>query len=176
MKTAKLPPLVTDTLEVKWSNLLKPDTNFGENSANHNITVIADKDLQKTLADILKKSGAKKINGMVDKDGVKYVKFKSKNHIDKIKFPCVDALAKETEVVAFGGDKVRLKLQPMVLSRDNSLSLYLNGVQIIEKNNLGGGSSSGFAPVEGGFVGANTNTKSASTTETEEVTDDDIPF
>jgi hypothetical protein len=64
----------------------------------------------------------------------------------------------------------------MVLSRDNSLSLYLNGVQIIEKNNLGGGSGSGFAPVEGGFVGANTNTKSAPTTETEEVTDDDIPF
>jgi hypothetical protein len=35
MKSTKLPPLVTETLEVKWSNLLKPDTNFGENSANH---------------------------------------------------------------------------------------------------------------------------------------------
>ena len=175
MKSMKLPPLVTETLEVKWSNLLKPDTNFGENSANHNITVIADKDLQKVLTDLLKKSGAKKLNGMVEKEGIKYVKFKSKTHIDKVKFPCVDALAKETDVVAFGGDKVRLKLQPMVLSRDNSLSLYLNGVQIIEKNNTGGGSGSGFAPVEGGFVGTTAN-KSASTTETEEVTDDDIPF
>lgn len=175
MKSMKLPPLVTDTLEVKWSNLLKPDTNFGENSANHNITVVVDKVLGKTLADMLKKSGAKKINGLSEKEGVKYVKFKSKNHIDKIKFPCVDALAKETDVVAFGGDKVRLKLQPMVLSRDNSLSLYLNGVQIIEKNNTGGSSSNGFAPVDGGFVGT-TAAKSASTVETEEVTDDDIPF
>jgi hypothetical protein len=175
MKSTKLPPLVTETLEVKWSNLLKPDTNFGENSANHNITVVADKGLQKTLAELLKKSGAKKLNGMVEKEGIKYVKFKSKNHIDKVKFPCVDALAKETDVVAFGGDKVRLKLQPMVLSRDNSLSLYLNGVQIIEKNNTGSGSGNGFAPVEGGFVSTAAN-KSASTTETEEVTDDDIPF
>lgn len=176
MKTAKLPPLVTKTLEVKWSNLLKPDINFGEQSANHNITIIADTDLQKSLSSILNKSGAKKLNGMIDKDGVKYVKFKSKYHIDKGKFPCVDALSKETAVVAFGGDKVRLKLQPVVLSRDNSLSLYLNGVQIIEKNNLGGSSDSNFAPVEGGFVSDTTNTKSAPTTETEEVTDDDIPF
>jgi hypothetical protein len=175
MKSTKLPPLVTETLEVKWSNLLKPDTNFGENSANHNITVIVDKNLGKVLADLLKRSGAKKINGVSEKEGVKYVKFKSKNHIDKIKFPCVDALAKETNVVAFGGDKVRLKLQPMILSRDNSLSLYLNGVQIIEKNNTGGSSGNGFAPVEGGFVSTGAN-KSATTTETEEVTDDDIPF
>jgi hypothetical protein len=175
MKSTKLPPLVTETLEVKWSNLLNPDTNFGENSANHNITVIADKTLQNILNDLLKKSGAKKINGIIDKEGIRYVKFKSKTHINKIKFPCVDALAKETEVVAFGGDKVRLKLQPMVLSRDNSLSLYLNGVQIIEKNNTGVGSGIGFAPVEGGFVGTSSN-KSASTVETEEVTDDDIPF
>jgi len=175
MKSTKLPPLVTETLEVKWSNLLKPDTNFGENSANHNITVIVDKNLGKVLADLLKRSGAKKINGVSEKEGVKYVKFKSKNHIDKIKFPCVDALAKETDVVAFGGDKVRLKLQPMILSRDNSLSLYLNGVQIIEKNNTGGSSGNGFAPVEGGFVSTFV-IKDAATTETEEVTDDDIPF
>lgn len=175
MKSTRLPPLVTETLEVKWSNLLKPDTNFGENSANHNITVVVDNVLGKILADILKKSGAKKINGLSEKEGVKYVKFKSKTHVERGKFPCVDALAKETDVVAFGGDKVRLNLQPMVLSRDNSLSLYLNGIQIIEKNNTGGGSGNGFAPVEGGFVG-NTANKSATTTKTEEVTDDDIPF
>ena len=49
-------------------------------------------------------------------------------------------------------------------------------VDELSGNIVSGGSGSGFAPVEGGFVGANTNTKSASTTETEEVTDDDIPF
>jgi hypothetical protein len=65
-KMKKMPQFVTEVLEVKWSNLLKPDTAFGEASANHNITVILDKNLEKQLADILKKSGAKKINGIMD--------------------------------------------------------------------------------------------------------------
>ena len=54
-KLKKLPQFVTETLECKWSNLLKPDTAFGEASANHNITVVLDKKLETKLQDILKK-------------------------------------------------------------------------------------------------------------------------
>lgn len=170
-KMKKLPDFVTETLEVKWSNLLKPDTAFGEASANHNITVVMDKALEKQLTELLKKSGAKKINGMYEKDGVKTFKAKSRVHLEAGKFPCVDANASATDAVAFGGDKVRLRLAPAIVSRDNSLSLYLNGIQIIEKNNNGGGA--GFSAVDGGFVGAAATKSSAPVEETE---DDDMPF
>jgi hypothetical protein len=143
------------TLETKWSNLLKPDVAFGESSANHNITVVVDAELQKTLDTILKTSGAKKINGLREVDNVVTFKAKSKVHVDSGKFPCVDSLGQPTDIVPFGGDKVRLKLAPMVLTRDNSLSIYLNGIQVVEKNTTFT-KGSDFAAVEGGFVGQST--------------------
>ena len=159
MTTAKKPNRIsqftTMTLETKWSNLLKPDVAFGEGSANHNITVIVDAELQKTLDTILKTSGAKKINGLREVDNVVTFKAKSKVHVDEGKFPCVDSLGQPTDIVPFGGDKVRLKLAPMVLTRDNSLSIYLNGIQVVEKNTTFT-KGSDFATVEGGFVGQST--------------------
>jgi hypothetical protein len=174
-KMKKMPPFVTEVVDVKWSNLLKPDTAFGEASANHNITVVITKTLEKTLADMLKKSGAKKINGIMEKDGIKTLKAKSRVFVEQGKFPCVDSQATETDAVPFGGDKVRLKLAPAVLSRDNSLSLYLNGIQIVEKNanNMTGTGSSGFDAVDGGFVGA---VASKPAPEVEETEDEDLPF
>jgi len=151
-KKNKIPQILTPTLLVKWSNLLKPDVAFGENAANHNITVVVDAEFKATLDGVLKSSGATKINGLRDFEGVLTFKAKSTQQIDKGKFPCVDSAAQVTEVVAFGGDKVRLKLAPMVIARDNSLSIYLNGIQIIEKNTSFSGASSGFDPVEGGYV------------------------
>ena len=178
MAKTRLPAMVTETLEVKWSNLNKPDVNFGVHSANHNITVVITPKLQKILTDLTKKSGAKKLNGMTEKDNVKYIKFKSKTFVESAdgKFPCVDAASKETAAVAFGGDKVRLKLQPMVLDRDNSLSLYLNGVQIITKGEYK--PSSGFEPVEGGFDGSTfVESKPTVTKEkVDELIEEDIPF
>lgn len=178
MAKTRLPAMVTETLDVKWSNLNKPDVNFGVHSANHNITVVITPKLQKILTDLTKKSGAKKLNGMTEKDDVKYIKFKSKTFVESAdgKFPCVDAASKETAAVAFGGDKVRLKLQPMVLDRDNSLSLYLNGVQIIEKGEYK--PSSGFEPVEGGFDGSTfVESKPTVTKEkVDELIEEDIPF
>lgn len=172
-KMKKLPDFVTGVLEVKWSNLLKPDNAFGEATANHNITVVMDKTLEKSLADLLKKSGAKKINGLYEKDGVKTFKAKSRVHIEAGKFPCVDSNAQATDAVAFGGDKVRLRLAPAIVGRDNSLSLYLNGIQIVEKNsnNMTGGT--GFDAVKGGFVGA---AVSSETPKIEETEDEDLPF
>lgn len=172
----KMPPIVTNTVEVVWSNLLKPDTAFGEASANHNITITVDAAMSKSLAALLKKSGAKKINGMREKDGVKTLKCKSRLHIENGRFPCVDSSAQETDVVAFGGDKVRLKLAPAIIKKDNSLSLYLNGVQIVERNekNASTGDAGGFSAIEGGFV--STAKPKPETTNTNDTEDDDLPF
>jgi hypothetical protein len=174
-KMKKMPQFVTEVVEVKWSNLLKPDTAFGEASANHNITILLDKTLEKKLAELLKQSGAKKINGIMEKDGVKTFKAKSRMYVEQGKFPCVDSAAQETDAVPFGGDKVCLKLAPAVVARDNSLSVYLNGIQIVEKNanNMTGSTGGGFSAVDGGYVGAAT-TKSAP--EVEETEDEDLPF
>jgi len=107
--------IITNTLDVKWSNLLKPDTMFGDGSANHNITVVYTPELETVLMGIAKENGAKKINGLYEKDGVKTIKFKSKTHIDKGAFPCQDSTGQYTDVVPFGGDTVRLKLAPALM-------------------------------------------------------------
>jgi len=175
-KLKKLPQFVTETLECKWSNLLKPDTAFGEASANHNITVVLDKKLETKLQDILKKSGAKKINGIYEKEGTKFLKVKSRIHIEAGKFPCVDSNAQETDVVAFGGDKVRLKLAPAIVARDKSLSFYLNGVQIVERGegNASSSGSSGFSTVTGGFSAPKAAEPVA--VAVEETEDEELPF
>lgn len=156
-KSNRIPQFTTATLQTKWSNLLKPDIAFGEGSANHNITVVVDAELQKILDAVLKSSGAKKINGLKETDGVTTFKAKSKVYVEEGKFPCVDSLGQPSDSVPFGGDMVRLKLAPMVLTRDNSLSIYLNGIQVVTKTSTGKTpSTQGFAPVEGGFVDAGT--------------------
>lgn len=171
-KTKRIPQFITPTVETKWSNLLKPDVAFGEGSANHNITVVVDPEFKKVLDAVLKNSGAKKLNGLREADGVTTFKAKSKVHVDAGVFPCVDSLGQATDTVPFGGDKVRLKLAPMVLTRDNSLSIYLNGIQVIEKNSVTKDNS--FTPVEGGFVRSGVPTRDV--TEPEDQEDSDLPF
>lgn len=166
----KLSPVLTDVMMVKWSNLLKPDIAFGENSANHNITIVVTPELQTVLDDILKSSKAKKVNGIRKlEDGTVTLKVKSKMALDKGHYPCVDSNSEPTEVVPFGGDKVRLKLQPCVVARDNSLSLYLNGVQIVAKEART--SSSTFTKIENGFI----NPMAPAVT-IPEVSDNECPF
>lgn len=172
--------VVTPSLEVKWSNLLKPDTMFGDNSANHNITVILTPTLEATLSGVAKENGAKKINGIYEKDGVRTIKFKSKTHVAKGAFPCQDSTGNYTDVVPFGGDEVRLRLAPVVITKgaSKSMSFYLNGVQIVKKNSTGSAKVNGFDPVEGGFVGTKVEppSKSQAVSTPQGITDDEIPF
>ena len=162
--TTKIDAFTTDTLEVQWSHLHQPDDKFGADSANHNISVLVDKKLQKTLDKLLKESGATKINGMrTDDEGRTILKAKSKTLVKKGErtFPCRDASAAKTDSLPFGGDTVRLRLAPAVLTRDGSMSLYLNGCQIIDKQ-------SGEFNNTGGFEATDGYTNPADT--------DDIPF
>ena len=162
--TTKIDAFTTDTLEVQWSHLHQPDDKFGADSANHNISVLVDKKLQKILDKLLKESGATKINGMrTDDEGRTILKAKSKTLVKKGErtFPCRDASAAKTDSLPFGGDTVRLRLAPAVLTRDGSMSLYLNGCQIIDKQ-------SGEFNNTGGFEATDGYTNPADT--------DDIPF
>ena len=175
--TTKIKPFVTATVEVMYGHLHRPDDKFGADSANHNITVVVDDELQKKLDTLITESGAIKINGLrVTDDGQTVIKFKSKLFVKKgiEMFPCRDALSEKTEATPFGGDKVRLRLNPTVLDRDNSMSIYLNGCQIVEKNATDTG---GFDAVEGGFDGSTyTAPTSDSNVETPAESVEDLPF
>ena len=173
--TMRISPFTTHTLDVVWSHLHAPDDKFGADSANHNITVLVDTELQTKLDSIIKEHGVTKINGMrIDNEGRTLLKAKSKTLVKKgVKvFPCRDAGAERTDAVPYGGDKVRLRLAPAVLTRDNSMSVYLNGVQIIEKN--AGDFDGGTFDVTDGFEGS--NFKAPEPASSDGGQDDDLPF
>ncbi len=148
--------ILTDVITVSFANLHKPDDKFGADSANFNVTVPMTDELQAQIKKAVASTGAKKVNGVYEKDGEKFIKFKNRIAVKDgaQSFPCVDSQNKPTTVTAAGGDDVRLLVSPRLLKRDNSMSIYLDGVQIINKNSqFGGGGGGGFDVVEGGFVG-----------------------
>ncbi len=146
---------ITEKLTVSFAYLNKPDDKFGADTANFNITVPLTEALQAEVKAAVKATGAKKVNGVWENDeGVKQIKFKNRILVkDGItKFPCVDSQNQKTGMTASSGDVVRLLLSPALISRDNSMSIYLDGVQIIEKNSKFGGGGLGFDVVEDGFT------------------------
>ncbi len=148
--------ILTDVITVSFANLHKPDDKFGADSANFNVTVPMTDELQAQIKKAVASTGAKKVNGVYEKDGEKFIKFKNRIAVKDgaTSFACVDSQNKPTTVTAAGGDDVRLLVSPRLLKRDNSMSIYLDGVQIINKNSqFGGGGGGGFDVVEGGFVG-----------------------
>jgi hypothetical protein len=172
---------VTDKVTVNFAYLHKPDDKFGADAANFNITVPLTNDIEEKIKAQVKSTGAKKVNGVYEKDGEKFIKFKNRVLVrDGAKqFPCVDSQNRPTKLTASGGDVVRLLLSPVLIKRDNSLSIYLDGVQIIEKNSTFGGSGIGFDAVDGGFT--DDSPKAAAVPDTpapiaDEDGDDDLPF
>jgi hypothetical protein len=173
---------ITGTLDVQWAFLHKVDDKFGK-PGNHNITVVVDDNLQSQLDKLKTEHNATKINGMrTTDDGVTVIKAKSSSYSKKGQeiFPCYDANAQKTEAVAFGGDKVKLKLTPMIIDRDSSMSLFLSGVQIIDKKPYE--DTGGFEKTEG-FDGSDYKAPVVESTaaveeavDTEEITDSDLPF
>lgn len=178
---AKMKAFTTGVLDVAWANLHECDTKFGY-PGYHSITLAYEGVLKETMENILQESGATKINGVYDEKtgenktptGRKMIKFKSTIHSKEgtTVFPCHDSNAKPCKEVVFGGDKARIRLKPSIVSRDGSLSFYLNGVQIVEKNG-GDAESGGFDTVDGGYEGAD---KEMGQEPPEESTDDKAPF
>ncbi len=130
-------PFVTGNVTVKWSHLMSPDDKFG--NPNHSVTVELTPELQKQLQSSVKELGGKKINGLKDADGVKTIKFKN---VLKAKegiktFPVIGPDTKPTDTVPFGSDVVRVKVTPALIGRDNSVSFYMESIQLIERNYVG---------------------------------------
>ena len=178
----KIKNIITPVLTVKWSNLIKPD----DMSGAHDVTVILTPELEALMQDAAKAAGIKKINGIKEKDGVRTAKFKSKLYVSKGNFPCQDSTGGYTSVVPFGGDEVRLRVGPAVVSvgaaSNKSMSFFLNGVQIIGKNSTTSTRVNGFEPVADGFVGERVDApvRDSATATTAPavpaVTDDEVPF
>jgi len=158
----RLSKFVTPNLDVIFSTLHKPDTEFGEDKANHNLTVVVTDELQALIDDLLSEAGVDRINGMgVDnRTGAKTLRVKTlttcfdkeKKLIPNAAFPCVGPDARPTEMTAAGGDVVRLRLSPVINQKPRvALSLYLDGCQIVEKNaEFGRGleTAAAFEPVD----------------------------
>ena len=184
MTTKKPANFITDTCDVQWAFLHKPDNKFGD-PGNHNITVIVDDVLKQKIDSLKSEFSVTKINGMrTTDDGTVLLKCKSSSYTKKgtPAFPCHDANANPTEAIAFGGDKVKLKITPMVINRDGSMSFFLSGVQIIDKKPYEGGSN-GFEKTEG-FDGSDYKAPESSSEESTpevaekvtEISGDGLPF
>lgn len=168
-KTSPPKFIITENLTLKYANLHRPDEKF---TPVHQCEFVLPDSLAKKLEEIKKQLGGKKVNGIRERDGDTLMKVKSKVYVEDGRFPCVDSKNKPTEVSPFGGDVVRLKLIPKVVSKDNSVSFYLGGVQIIEKNSSSEGFT-GFEEVEDGYTGPTEDTDSAPAEEPEEAVDEE---
>ena len=176
---SKAKSLVTGKLTTLWSNLNKLDTMFNVEGV-HNLTL----ELEAMLNAEAKAMGVKKINGIYEKDGVRSMKFKTSLYAKKgiLKFPCQDASANFTDVVPWKGDVVRLRIAAILVTKGatKSVSFFLNGVQIIEKNSVSETKVNGFSEVDGGYVGnhvdapARDGAKTGSNAPT--IVDEDLPF
>ena len=80
-------------------------------------------------------------------------------------FPVLDASDKPTETIPFGTDVVRVKVTPALIDRDQSVSFYMEKIQLIERNYQPGTGGGGMGSVDGGYVGAGASSG-----------DEDIPF
>jgi hypothetical protein len=137
---------VTGNVTVKWSHLMSPDDKYG--NPNHSVTVEVTPELKKQIDSAVKSLGGKKINGFKEQDGLKTIKFKNTliAKSGEKTFPVTGPDAKPTTTVPFGTDVVRVKVTPGLIARDNSVSFYLEGIQLIERNYVG--NDSDFKPVE----------------------------
>ena len=136
-KTKYAKPFVTGNVTVKWSHLMSPDDKFG--NSNHSVTVELTPELHKQIQSSANELGGNKINGLKNQDGIKTIKFKN---VLKAKegirtFPVIGPDTKPTETVPFGSDVVRVKITPALISRDNSVSFYMESIQLIERNYVG---------------------------------------
>lgn len=160
---------VTEAATVRWSHLMKPDDKFG--NPHHSVTVVVTPSIQEQLDAAMKSLNGTKINGLKTdtETGDTLIRFKNvlKAREGAIQFPILDSEDNATDTIPFSSDKVRVKVTPSLLSRDKSVSFYMEKIQLIERNyEGGGGESGGMGKVDGGYVAATTAPTS----------DEDTPF
>jgi len=130
-------------LEVKYAHLEKPDIYFGV-PGEHSLTVSINSKLKADLTKTAKKLGIDKVNGIDSENNT--IKFHSKVHIDKGKFPKIyDADVNLIQETIESGDKVRLNL--VAKEAGSGVTFWLNAVQLIEKGEGGSSDDMPFTPV-----------------------------
>lgn len=148
-----------NNVTVRFAWLHTPDVKF---DPNFSVTIPLSDEVKSQLSAAAKQLGGKKVNGVrtfTDSqtgDEEKVVKFTNRILIEKEgakSFGCVDAQRNPCDA-AMGGDVVNLALTAKRLDRDGSVSFFLDGVQVIEKNSAGAGGGSPFDVVEGGYTAA----------------------
>tara|TARA_A100001201_G_scaffold20323_4_gene22721 strand:+ start:5830 stop:6405 length:576 start_codon:yes stop_codon:yes gene_type:complete len=144
----KFSPITLENVTVTYSHIQKPDLEY---NTGHSVTVEVTESIMEMLKEITKQSGVSKVNGVskADKDGKykscdvkdKPTQIKFKNGIysnDGIeRFPDVfDMDGQRTMENPYGGDVVNLVVRPKVwdMNGKESISVYLNEIQIVEKN------------------------------------------
>ena len=166
---------------ITYSHIQKPDLEY---NTGHSVTVEWNKDIAKMFKEMVKQSGVKKVNGLSApngegrlkscqlKDGPTQVKFKnslySSDNVER--FPDVfDLDGQRTMDNPYGGDVVNLVVRPKVwdMQGKESISVYLNEIQIVEKNS---GSKVTFAKPKQEETTFNANKQS------KPVSDEDLPF
>ena len=148
---------VTEAATVKWSHLMKPDDKFG--NPHHSVTIVVTKKIQKQLDAAMAQLGGNKINGLKsdDETGETFVRFKNvlKAREGTQRFPILDSEDNSTDTIPFASDKVRVKVTPALISRDDSVSFYMDKIQLEERNweQSGESGGGGMGKVDGGYVG-----------------------
>jgi len=177
----KFSPMTLEKVTITYSHIQKPDLEY---NTGHSVTVEWNKDIAKMFSEMVKQSGVKKVNGLSApngdgrlkscqlKDGPTQVKFKnslySSDGVER--FPDVfDLDGQRTMDNPYGGDVVNLVVRPKVwdMQGKESISVYLNEIQIVEKNS---GSKITFAKPRQEETTFNANKQS------EPVSDEDLPF
>ena len=177
----KFSPMTLEKVTITYSHIQKPDLEY---NTGHSVTVEWNKDIAKMFSEMVKQSGVKKVNGLSApngdgrlkscqlKDGPTQVKFKnslySSDGVER--FPDVfDLDGQRTMDNPYGGDVVNLVVRPKVwdMQGKESISVYLNEIQIVEKNS---GSKVTFAKPKQEETTFNANKQS------KPVSDEDLPF
>ncbi len=126
-----------ENAETRFTHLDRADDKFG--NPNHSVTLFIDEDLATKL-----RSKAEVVNGLKEDDASPTgytLKVKSTKAVRKgmTKFPRVDADGNPTQESIWGGDVVTVRVTPCILALNGSMSIYMEGIKLIEKRTESGG-------------------------------------
>lgn len=125
-----------ENVEARFTHLDRADDKFG--NPNHSVTIYPPTDLVERL-----QAKAAVVNGLKPDDASPTgftLKVKSTKAVKKgmARFPRIDAEGNPTNESIWGGDLVTVRVTPCILALNGSMSLYMEGIKLVEKRTEGG--------------------------------------
>ena len=126
-----------ENAETRFTHLDRADDKFG--NPNHSVTMFIEADLAEKL-----QGKAEVVNGLKEDENSPTgytLKVKSTKAVRKgmAKFPRVDNDGNATQESIWGGDVVTVRVTPCILALNGSLSIYMEGIKLVEKRTESGG-------------------------------------